>query len=81
MDYDNTNRGVLFKATDKKEETHADYQGSVNVGGVEYFLNGWKKKSTKGVDYLSLSVKPKTARAAENAPRAREPGDDDSEPF
>jgi hypothetical protein len=57
-DYDNTNRGALFKGK-KQEENHADYEGSINVDGVDYWINGWMKKSKEGVGYMSLSVKPK----------------------
>jgi hypothetical protein len=32
-DYDNRNRGVLFKNNDKTEETHPDYRGRLNVDG------------------------------------------------
>jgi hypothetical protein len=30
-DYDNTNRGALFKNNEKTEETHPDYRGRLNV--------------------------------------------------
>jgi hypothetical protein len=33
-DFDNTNRGALFRNDAKTEETHPDYRGSINVGGV-----------------------------------------------
>lgn len=59
MSYDNTDRGVLFKNRDKKEQTHADYQGNINVGGVEYWLNAWIKQDKNGNNFMSLSVKPK----------------------
>ena len=34
-EYDNTNRGVLFRETDKKTDNHPDMTGEVNVEGVE----------------------------------------------
>jgi hypothetical protein len=59
-EYDNTNRGTLFKNERKEQETHADYNGSVNIEGVEYYLNAWIKESKKdGSKFFSLSVKPK----------------------
>lgn len=60
MDYDNTNRGALFKA-EKSEESYPDYTGSINVGGTEYWLSAWIKVSKKGSKFMSLSVKPKDA--------------------
>lgn len=60
-DYDNTNSGALFKNKDKTEQTptFADYNGSVNVDGKEYWLNAWLKKSKAGNSYMSLSLKAK----------------------
>jgi hypothetical protein len=62
--YDNTNRGALFKNTDKTDEKHADYRGEINVAGVEHWLNAWIKTSKKGTKFLSLSLKPKQPAAA-----------------
>lgn len=58
-EFDNTNRGALFRNEDKQNPKHADYNGTLNVDGVEFWLNGWLKTSKKGAKYLSLSVKPK----------------------
>lgn len=91
-EYSNENRGVLFKNREKKEQTHADYQGNINVGGVEYWLNAWIKQDKNGNNFMSLSVKPKQAtptRAPAPAPRQQprqapqrsqpqDPFDDDS---
>jgi hypothetical protein len=62
MAYDNTNRGVLFKNTDKENPKHADYNGNLNVDGQEFWLNAWIKESKAGVKFLSVSVKPKKER-------------------
>jgi hypothetical protein len=55
MAYDNTNRGVLFRNSDKKSDKHPDYSGSINVDGVEMKLAGWIKEGKKG-KFLSLAV-------------------------
>jgi hypothetical protein len=55
-DYDNTNRGVLFKAKDKKKDTSPDYTGTINVDGTEFKLSGWLKSSKAGEKFFSLSV-------------------------
>ena len=57
-EYDNTNRGVLFKNDRKESEKHPDYKGNINVGGVEYWLSAWIKESAKG-KFMSLSIQPK----------------------
>ena len=58
-DFDNTNRGVLFKDDKKAEQRDRDYAGSINIEGTEYWLSAWIKTSKKGTKFLSLSVKPK----------------------
>lgn len=60
-EYDNTNRGVLFKNDRKESDKHPDYRGSINVDGVEFWLAAWIKPGQKG-KFMSLSIKPKEAR-------------------
>ena len=55
-DYDNTNRGVLFKNDDKKTEKHPDYTGSININGTEHYLSAWIQTSKKGTKFMSLSI-------------------------
>ena len=58
--FDNTNRGSLFKNTKKEKETHPDMNGSINIDGTEYWISGWTQVSKKtGEKFLSLSVKLK----------------------
>lgn len=73
-DYDNTNRGALFKNDRKEKDRHADYNGTINVGGVDYYLNAWLKDGKKG-KFFSLSVKPKGERR-EAASAGADPFDD-----
>lgn len=86
-EYDNTNRGVLFKNEDKRDERDADYRGNVNVDGREFWLDAWIKEAKKdGKKFMSLRLKPKMARdhagAAKNPPaRSAEPDFDDQIPF
>lgn len=58
-DYDNTNRGALWQNKDKAQDTHADFTGTINVDGVEYFLNGWKRKEGASATSPALSVSVK----------------------
>ena len=60
-EYDNTNRGALFKNDRKETANHPDYNGSINVGGVEYWLSAWIKEGKKG-KFMSISIKPKEAQ-------------------
>jgi hypothetical protein len=62
QEYDNTNRGAMFKNDRKEKDTHPDLGGTINVEGKDFFINAWKKESRKGVPFYSLSVKEKVAK-------------------
>jgi len=72
MEYDNTNRGVLFKAQEKKSEKSPDYTGKINVDGVDKDLSGWIKKSKNGNTFLSLSVKEPYIKEPDSSPSNKE---------
>jgi hypothetical protein len=59
VNYDNTNRGVLFINREKKNEKSPDFSGSLDVAGIQYNLSAWKRQSKKGVTFLSVSVQKK----------------------
>lgn len=56
MDYDNTNRGTLFKNDKKETEKQPDYKGKINVKGQDFYLSAWIKTSKDGNKYMSLAV-------------------------
>ena len=56
MEFDNTNRGVLFKNDKQGVETRPDYNGKININGVEHWLAAWVKTSQKGTPFMSLSI-------------------------
>lgn len=72
-DFDNTNRGVLFK-NDRKEagDRKPEYTGSLNVDGVEFFLDAWLKDGKSG-KFMSVSVKRKDKQPQGTAPAPRAP--------
>jgi hypothetical protein len=83
MAYDNTNRWTLDKNDRKEKETHPDYKGSLNVDGVDYWLDGWIKESANG-KFISGTIKPKGAangRPAPQQPAAFDTDLDDDVPF
>ena len=59
-EYDNKNRGVMF-VNDRREpgSNKPDRTGTLNVEGVEYFLDGWIKSAKNGSKFLSVSIKRK----------------------
>jgi hypothetical protein len=72
MEYDNTNKGSLFKNDRKEQDTHADYNGSINIEGNEYWINAWVKESKKdGKKFFSLSVKPKDQATGKSHVKAK----------
>ena len=85
MAYDNTNRWTLNKNDRKETERHPDYKGSINVDGVDYWLDGWIKDGANG-KFISGSIKPKDAARnghQQSAPQPASPYDDlqDDPPF
>lgn len=66
MQYDDSNKGVLFREKEKKSDSHPDFKGSINVEGTDYWLSGWVNESKAGQKYFKLSVSPK-----EGAPKVK----------
>jgi len=54
-DYDDTNRGAIFK-NDKTADNQPDYTGKINVDGVEKRIALWIRESAKGTKYMSASI-------------------------
>jgi len=95
MPYDNTNRGSLWRLTDEQKAAHRldnppDYEGSQDVDGVMYFMDGWVQEcgpntKTPGKKFLSTRVKRKNTQPAdqpaERTPPAPAGGFDDEIPF
>ena len=67
MAYDNTNRWTLNKNDRKEKDTHPDYKGSLNLDGVDYWIDGWIKDGANG-KFISGSLKPKDQQGAYGAP-------------
>ena len=49
------NGGAIFK-NEKKEDTHPDYKGTINVDGQEKEIALWVKQSAKGTTYFSVKI-------------------------
>ena len=66
--YSNENSGALFKNDRKETDSHPDYKGSINVNGVEYWINAWLNESKSGQKYMGLKIKAKDAAPVAPAP-------------
>jgi hypothetical protein len=60
-EYDNTNRGSIWKNERKTTDKHPDFTGSLDVEGKEYWVSAWKRKegASAKAPSLSFSIKPK----------------------
>lgn len=73
-EFDKTNRGVLFRNNRKEEgDKKPEYTGSLNVDGVEFFLDAWLKTSQNGAKFMSVSVKRKDKQPEAAPPTAQRP--------
>jgi hypothetical protein len=57
------NSGTLSRNQRKEEENHADFKGSAEIEGVDYWISGWIKEGQYG-KFFSLSFKPKEPKPA-----------------
>lgn len=74
MEYDNSNRGVLFRNERKVEgDKKPEYTGSLNVDGVEFFLDAWLKVGKSGAKFMSVSVKRKDKQPDQQSQAPRPP--------
>ena len=65
MQYDNTNRGALWKNTEMRpDKKDPHFQGTINIDGKDYQLSAWKPDPDKvgpKTPVLSISVREKSA--------------------
>ena len=73
---DNTNTGALFPNDKGDNPKRPDFRGTINVGGTDYNVAGWRKESKNGKKFLSLKLDQKTDGGNQSANN-----DDDEIPF
>jgi hypothetical protein len=59
-EYDNTNTFTLFVNDKGDNDKRPDRTGTLNVDGVEYYIDGWIKQGKNG-PFLSGKIKRKDA--------------------
>ena len=80
-EYDNTNRGALWKNDRRETEKHPNLTGSLNVEGVEYWVSAWTSKEGGNKPLVSFSIKRKDSQRAPNPATTQQPDFDDDIPF
>jgi hypothetical protein len=79
------NSGALFKNDKKEKETHADYRGDINIGGVNYWISGWLKDTKTGGKFLSLAVNvkesPGLSKTVDDKPKHKAAVQQQPDPF
>ena len=65
-EYDNTNRGAVWRNDRKETDSHPDFKGSIDVEGVEYWLSGWQKKPSdkENAPVVKFQIQKKEAKQA-----------------
>jgi uncharacterized protein (DUF736 family) len=82
MEYDNKNRGALFKNDKEGNDARPDYKGSTDIEGVKYFVSAWISTAKSGQKYMSLKYEKDTGQRAAAAPKSQSIEDMDSDiPF
>jgi hypothetical protein len=85
--YSKENRGQIWRSKEKNKDTDRDFQGDININGVEYWLSGWQRKegANPKAPVISFSVKAKDEvqqQGMQQATQAVEPEKfDDDIPF
>ena len=70
MQYDNTNRGTLFRNEKRISEKAPEYEGKIDINGTEYKLAAWIRESKTGKKFFSLSVSSLQTKKAEPVKQA-----------
>lgn len=75
--YDNNDSGALFDNDRRTSDRHPNMRGSATVGGVEYWVSAWEKRSAGGKNYISLAFTAKDENGGQRTsqtPNARATG-------
>jgi hypothetical protein len=90
QEYDNNNRGSIWKNDKKESDKHPDFTGSAMINGVDMWVSAWKRKegANAKAPALSFTFKAKDESSkAESKPANSQPSsfddfeDSDSIPF
>lgn len=69
--YDNSNRGAVWPARERRTDKSPHYTGKANVGGVDYDVSVWEGEGGNKPAF-SFRFTPQSERRSQSAPPARE---------
>ncbi len=92
MQYDDDNKGALWPAKDRASDKHPHFTGKAMVGGVEYYVSGWKRDpngnpKAPSVKFSFKAVDEVKAKTMQQVPQKTQPAQaapidfDDDIPF
>jgi len=79
--YDNTNRGAIFKNEQKSNDKQPDYKGRINVDGVDKQVSLWVTTSKEGKKFFSVQISEPYQPQQQAPQQAEATGDDSGMPF
>ena len=65
------NTASLFTNDKREKESHPNFKGSGKIGGKEYWVSGWMKKTKSGDDWISISLQEKDEAKAAGIAKAK----------
>ena len=78
---ENVNRGAIFKNDSKQKDTHPDYRGKINWGGVDIEVSMWIKESKEGKKYFSVSLQEPYKKVENTSDKIAQANKNDDLPF
>ena len=85
--YDNHNRGAIWRNDNRQSDKHPHFSGSINIDGKDFWLSGWKRAddASDRAPLVSFSVRPKDDNPSQNyqqsAPQKAQDDFSDDIPF
>jgi hypothetical protein len=70
MEYDNNNRGALWKNDKQTTEKHPNLRGTAEIDGKEYWVSAWTSKEGGKKPVVSLSFSSKEEQTSTPQPVA-----------
>jgi len=68
QNFDNDNRGAIWRNEKKIKDTQPDFTGSIMVDGKDYFISGWKRKQGASPKSPAVSIAV-TLKDQQSAPK------------